>query len=139
MPEATAAVDGWFTSGDRPSLVGARCSACGTFTFPPTAIFCPNPACDGTDLERVELSRTGTVWSYTVNHYAPPPPAIAPDPFEPYGVLAVELPREQLVVLGKAADGVDLAALAVGMTVEVVVEPLIPGSEELVWKWRPVT
>ena len=138
MPDAAPAVDGWFTTTDQPSLVGARCSTCGTYLFPPTAVFCPNPACDGTDLERVELSRTGTIWSYTINHYAPPPPAVSPDPYEPYGVAAVELARDQLVVLGKIADGADLDALTVGMPVELVVEPVIPGSDEVVWKWRPV-
>lgn len=133
MPEAPPAVEGWFTTGDEPALIGTRCSACGTYHFPPETFFCRNPSCAGTVLEHVELSRRGTVWSYTVNHYAPPAPYVSPEPFEPYAVAAVELADERMVILGQVAG--DLAALAVGAEVEVVVEPLTDGP--LVWKWRP--
>lgn len=139
MPEAPApAVDGWFTTGAEPHLIGARCPACGTFAFPPEAFGCPNPRCGGSDLDRVPLSRRGRVWSFTVNHYAAPPPALSLDPFEPYAVAAVELAEERIVVLGRVADGAPLHALHVGAEVEIAVEPIIPGAGELVWKWKPV-
>lgn len=135
MPDApTPAVDGWFTTGDAPALIGTRCASCGTFHFPPESFFCRNPVCAGSALEPVELSRRGTMWSYTVNHYAPPPPYASPDPFEPYAVAAVELSAERIVVLGQVAGSID--ALRVGGEVELVVEPLTDGP--LVWKWRPV-
>ena len=35
---------------------------------------CPNPACEGDELEQVALSRRGTLWSYTENRYPPPAP-----------------------------------------------------------------
>jgi len=69
-----AAIEGWFTMGEEPSLLGLRCPECGTYVFPPRAAACPNPDCTATELDPVELSRTGTVWSYTVNRYAPPEP-----------------------------------------------------------------
>ena len=45
---------------------------------------------------------------------------------------------ERMVVLGQVAHGTDPALLQVGRTMEIVVEPIIPGSEEIVWKWKPV-
>lgn len=130
------AVEGWFTTGDQPHLVGLRCPECGTTVFPPRALACPNPECEGAELDTVELSRTGTVWSYTVNHYAPPEPYVSPDPFEPYGVAAVELADERMVVLGQVAG--DLDALEVGAPVELVVDTLYEDAEgaHVVWKWR---
>ena len=136
--QRTPAVEGWFTTGDaEPYLLGTRCADCGTYFFPPERTFCRNPRCTGTDLEEVELSRRGRVWSSTVNHYAPPPPAVSPDPFVPYGVAAVELDEERMVVLGRV-DGD--TPIPVGTEVELVVDTLYEDedSEYLVWKWRPV-
>jgi uncharacterized OB-fold protein len=133
-------VDGWFTvDPDTPHLLGTRCGTCGTFFFPPERTFCRNPHCAGTDLQQVELSRRGRVWSSTVNHYPPPPPAVSRDPFEPYGVAAVELAEERMVVLGQVA-GDAIEPLAVGAEVELVVDRLFEDddNEYLVWKWRPV-
>ncbi len=64
-----AAVEGWFTTGDAPALLGSRCGTCETVYFPPTSGFCRNPACDGEEFEQVELSRRGRVWSYTDARY----------------------------------------------------------------------
>src|SRR5688572_14767773 len=91
------AIDGWFTTGDQPSLIGTRCGACGTYHFPPERFACRNPACGAQALDDVPLSRRGTVWSFAVNHYAPPEPG--PQQV-PYTVAAVHLPAEQMVVLG---------------------------------------
>jgi hypothetical protein len=134
MPDRAVAVEGWFTTGDEPALIGTRCADCGTFHFPPERFFCRNPSCNGTTLEDVPLSRRGTVWSFTVNHYPPPPPAVSPDPFEAYAVAAVELAAEAMVVLGQVSG--DPSRLEIGGEVEVVVEPLPDGP--LVWKWRPL-
>ena len=49
------AVEGWFTTGPEPTLLGSRCTTCATVYFPPTpaerAGFCRNPACDGEEFE----------------------------------------------------------------------------------------
>lgn len=130
------AVEGWFTlDGEAPALVGLGCDECGTYVFPPRAIACPNPACPATDLRRVPLSRTGTVWSFTTNHYPPPEPYVAPEPFEPYTVAAVELDDQKLVVLGQV---VDAERLEVGSRVELVVDTLFEDGEgeHVVWKWK---
>ncbi|MGH2727717.1 MAG: Zn-ribbon domain-containing OB-fold protein [Actinomycetota bacterium] len=140
MPEAPApAVDGWFTTDAEPALIGVRCPACGSYAFPPEVFACPNPRCEAGELERVPLSRTGRVWSFSVNHYAAPPPALSPEPFEPYAVAAVELAEERIVILGRVADGIAFDALKVGLEMEIVVEPIIPRADELVWKWKPVS
>jgi len=133
------AVEGWFATDLEPHLIGSRCTACGTYHFPPETFACRNPRCDSTLLEEVALSRRGRVWSFAVNHYAAPPPALNPDPMEPYGVAAVELGDEHMVILGRVADGADLSGLHVGQPMEIVVEPIIAGADELVWKWKPVS
>jgi uncharacterized OB-fold protein len=135
VPSST---DAWFSAGDDPHLVGTRCVECGTYTFPPETFSCRNPRCSSTSLEPLPLSRRGRVWSFAVNHYAAPPPALSPEPFEPYAVAAVELDEERIVVLGRVADGADLAGLRVGQPMKITVEPIIPGAEEQVWKWKPV-
>jgi uncharacterized OB-fold protein len=142
MPEKPQkpAIDGWFTMDHAaPRLLGGQCRGCGTYVFPKQVVCCPNPTCSETDLEEIELSDRGTLWSFTDNHYAPPYPYMAPDPFEPYGVAAVTLEREQLVVLGQLAEGVQLTDLEAGMSMKLVLERLFEDEENVfwVWKWRP--
>jgi hypothetical protein len=133
------AVEGWFTLGDEPSLQGTRCRGCGTVVFPPAAGLCRNPSCRSRELDLVDLSRTGTVWSCTDSRYQPPPPYIAPDPYVPFAIAAVELAAEHLVVLGQVADGYGAEDLPVGTPVELVLETLyeLDGVAQLIWRWRP--
>jgi uncharacterized OB-fold protein len=139
----TPAIEGWFTTGPEPALLGSRCTACGCVFFPRVAEeggFCRNPVCDGEGFEVVELSRRGRVWSYTDAQYQPPPPYIpVSDPFEPFALAAVELP-EGLVVLGQVAQGYGVRDLRVGQEAELVVEPLYTDDEgeRTVWRWKPV-
>lgn len=135
------AVEGWFDTDDsgRPHLIGGKCTQCATVVFPPRANNCPNPACDGDELAQVPLSRRGTVWSYTENQYAPPPPYPAQDPYQPYAIAAVELPAEGIIVLGKVVAGTGAADLRVGQEMELALEPLYTddaGAEHLVYAWK---
>ena len=34
-----------------PTLLAAKCTACGTLSFPPYVSFCPNPLCEGSRFE----------------------------------------------------------------------------------------
>lgn len=139
MTTRVPAIDGWFTTD---ALLGTRCDACGSYFFPPERVMCRNPACSSADLAEVELSRKGKVWSFSINHYAAPAPYVGKDPFEPYTVVAVELAREQMVVLGQLAEGVAPEALKIGDEVEVVIEALFvddEGNEHTAWKWRPIS
>lgn len=140
------AIDGWFAtdSSGNPYLIGSKCPQCGTYVFPPPqsegrSNNCPNPACDGDTLQSVALSRRGTLWSYTENRYAPPPPYPAPDPFEPFAIAAVELADEGLIVLGKVVQGTLAADLKVGMEMELTTMLLFTdddGVERVVHAWK---
>jgi uncharacterized OB-fold protein len=135
------AIAGWHTMDmDRPHLIGTRCSACGTYFFPGQHSYCKNPGCDSSDFEEVELSRTGTLWSYTNACYKPPEPFVAAEPFVPYAIAAVALEQEQMTVLGQVAAGVGVEGLKVGMPMELVLETLHEDEEDtkVTWKWKPV-
>jgi uncharacterized OB-fold protein len=134
-------VEGWFgEDAEGPHLIGTRCRACGSYFFPKQTFACRNPRCGSTELDEVPLSRRGTVWSATTNQYAPPAPYPAREPFEPYTVVAVELPDEKMIVLGHLAAGVDPATVHLGDEVELTVEPFYETDDptHTVWKWRPV-
>lgn len=136
---ATPVIEGWFTTGDQPALLGSRCISCGTVYFPRESTFCKNPGCSGEEFEEYTFSRTGTVWSYTDAQYQPPAPYIpAQDPYQPFAIAAVELP-EGVVILGQVADGFGVKDLKVGTEVEVVIETLYTDDEgeRTIWRWKP--
>lgn len=130
---------GWHTlDADSPALIGSRCCACGTYYFPAQDKFCRHPDCAGEEFESVELSRSGTLWSYTNAGYPPPPPFVAAEPYKPFAIAAVQLDREKMIVLGPVVEGIGVDALEVGMPMELALET-VPGAdgERLTWKWRP--
>jgi uncharacterized OB-fold protein len=135
-----AAIEGWYSlDTDQPQLIGSLCNACGSYFFPKQETYCRNPACDGTEFSEVALSRHGTLWSYTNACYQPPQPYVAADPFEPFAIAAVQLEREQMVILGQVVKGVSVEDLDVGMPMELALESLHEGDEgsRLIWKWKP--
>lgn len=139
---AEPVLEGWFTLDEQaPRLLGTRCPSCGTYHFPPQQIFCRNPACSNDELEDVELSRSGRLWSFTNACYPPPAPYVAADPFEPYAIAAVELADEQLVVLGQVVDGIGVEDLQIGMDMELTLGtvPAADGETKQTWKWRPAS
>ena len=142
---ATPVVEGWFTA-EGPTLLGGRCTTCGSVSFPPPRSeggSCPDPRCSGDAFESVPLSRRGTVWSYTDARYQPPPPYVPPqgegEDYVPFALAGVEL-AEGIVVLGQVAEGYGVDDVRVGSEVELVVEPLYAdeSGEKLVWRWKPV-
>jgi uncharacterized OB-fold protein len=140
---AALGADGWFTEegADGPALVGNRCTTCGTVFFPAASFACRNPDCDGRSFEPAELSRRGSIWSYTDAQYQPPPPYVPPtDPYEPFAIAAVELAAEGMVVLGQVANGYSVDDLRVGGEVELVAETLFEDDENeyRIWRWKPI-
>jgi uncharacterized OB-fold protein len=134
------AAEGWFTMDETaPHLLGARGKDTGSYYWPTAVAVSANPSRPGEDREETTLSRRGRLWSWTTNHYAPPEPYVAPDPFVPYTVCAVELEAEQMVVLGGLATGADPALLSIGMEMELVLGPLYEDDEHeyVVWQWAP--
>ena len=112
--------------------------ACDTWTFPRTFL-CPNPACADRRVEDAHLSSLGRLASWTVIHFPPPPPYVAPDPFVPFAIGEVEFP-EGIQVIGPLV-GSAFDHLAIGMEMEVVVEPYYidrEGIEVVGWKFRAV-
>ena len=139
--EQVPAVDGWFTMDSaQPELIGQKGRESGTYFFPPSAAPAANPASPFEERDDVRLSRHGRAWSWTTGNYAPPEPYVAPDPFVPYTVVAVELEEEKMVVLGQLADGHSVDELSLGQPMELVLGPLYEDDDHtyMVWKWKPV-
>jgi uncharacterized protein len=136
------AIEGWFTIGEKPHLLGTRCTTCSTPFFPRADGFCRNPACRGRDFAEIELSRQGKVWSYTDAQYQPPPPYIAfpSDSYVPFALAAVHLAAEDIVVLGQLARGYTVDDVEVGTDVELVIETLyeVEGEQHVIYRWKPV-
>ena len=77
-----------------PRLIGSACQSCGTVTFPRQAS-CPR--CTSEDVHARELATRGTLWTWTIQCFAPkspPYPEAGVEEFEPYGVGYIELPGE---------------------------------------------
>lgn len=137
-----AALEGWFTlDAEQPHLLGSKCASCGTYYFPKQQHYCKNPGCEGESFDEVKLSRTGVLWSFTNACYQPPEPFVAADPYRPFAIAAVKLEKENMVVLGQVAEGVDVEQLKAGLAMELVLETLFEDneSEKLTWKWNPVS
>ena len=136
---AVPAVDGFFDPSI-PALRGSRCTQCATVFFPAEETWCRNPACTSTTFDAIELSRTGTIWSYTDAQYQPPPPYVAADPYVPFAIVAVELEAEGIVVLGQVVSGIEVSELEIGQRVELVSDVLYRDgdTDKLVWKWQPL-
>ncbi len=139
-PVPALGAEGWFTLDDAPTLIGSRCTTCGTFAFPPGSGWCPNPGCRGTELIETPLSQRGRIWSYTDAQYRPPAPFVSTsDEFEQFGIAAVTLEREGLMILGQLVPGVGVDDVAVGDEVEVVLGTLFSDDDHdyLTWRWKP--
>jgi uncharacterized protein len=123
--------------GDETSvaLVGTRCTACAT-TYFPRSLGCRNPECAGPAVEEALLGRTGELYSYTVQHYRPPP-LFRMAEFAPYAIGLVTVP-EGLRVLAMLT-GCEPAALRIGMPLELTTHVL--GTDEagelLTYAYRP--
>ena len=117
--------------GTEGVLLGMRCRDCGIYLFG-AALFCQ--ACSASNLEAVELSRRGSLYSYTTVHV---PPAGWPGPV-PYLLGEVELPEGPHVL----AEIVNCAEtdLHVGLPVELALQQVQSGESgpgRVVYKWRP--
>jgi uncharacterized OB-fold protein len=108
--------EGLFTGpDDRPRLIGSRHRTTGIVSFP------ADPSSD--ELEQIELSRTGRLFTWTTQQFVPPSPPYAgdADAFVPYAVGYVELP-EGILVEGRLTES-EPDRLAIGQEMEVVLVP----------------
>lgn len=136
---AVPVVPGLFDVQDgAPALLGTKCGQCSTSFFPPRAR-CTNPACDGALTHAVRLSRRGSLYSWSVQAYRPPP-LFGMEPWAPYAIVLVDLPEGVRVMGMLTGAGVD--ALRIGMPMELRLEALRVDDdvrEVLTWKFAPVS
>lgn len=127
-PTHTPVAEGLFTEVDgEPHLIGSACARCGVLSFPSQSS-CPR--CPSVDVRERVLARRGTLWSWTVQCFAPKSPPYAvddPDAFAPYGVGYIELPGE--VRVESRLTESDPHRLRIGMPMELTLIPS-PGGEE---------
>jgi uncharacterized OB-fold protein len=104
----------WDAAAEGRLLVEA-CTACGARGFPPRGAC---RACRGRDMAPQEITGTGVVYSFTVNHQR-----WLPELDIPFAIVLVEFPGHPGVrVAGRLRDCAPEAA-SIGMTVEVGFEP----------------
>lgn len=133
-------VEGLFTwPSNDPHLIGTQCKTCGTVSFPKSPV-CRNARCKNkADVEEILLNRRGTLMSYTLVCYPPPPPFVAPDPFTPFAIGEVRFP-EGIAIIGQMS-GYKYEELKIGMEVEMLIDKLFDdekGNEVMTWKFRPL-
>ena len=117
---------------DQPHLLGSRCTECATDTFPATRSC---PCCGGQAVAPVTLATHGTVWTWTVQRFAPKPPFRVAQPYEPFTVAYVDLGtvRVESRLLGKPVD-----RWKIGDPVQLVAGPLDPrGSDWQAFWFEP--
>lgn len=139
-PKKMAALPDLFQMGeDGVRLRSAKCGTCGTCFFPEYHEQ-HRPDCTREGVEKLLLSRTGRLASYTVQCYMPPPPFKTEGDITPYPIGMVEFP-EGIQVVGIMVDcGED--DLELGMEVETTTFTLYhdeQGQEVVTWAFRPIT
>ena len=117
---------GLWTDEAQPRLIGGRRRHDGEIVF-------PLPEGDtAADYDAIPLSRTGTLWSWTIQGFRPKAPYTGPEVFEPYALGYVELPGEVIVETRLTAS----AGLTIGMPVELVIVPF--DATRATYAFRPV-
>lgn len=110
----TPIADGLWTEEAAPRLIGGKRKSDGEIIF-------PMPDGDAADdYVAVPLSRTGTLWSWTIQSFPPKsPPYTGPAAFEAFALGYVELPGE-VIVEARLTQG---HGLSIGMAMELVIVP----------------
>jgi uncharacterized protein len=102
------------------ALLGSLCQGCATHYFP-RAVSCRNPECEDKILTDAELGRTGSLYSWTVQHYRPPA-LFRADDWQPSALGLVEVP-EGLRVLA-LLTGAPAGEIAIGSPLRLTTVPL---------------
>jgi uncharacterized OB-fold protein len=141
MPNQVPVHEGLFTwPSDSPRLLASRCTDCGNHMFPVQG---DCSRCSGESTETVELGRTGTLWTWTVQSVPPKAPPYAgdvdPETFRPFGVGYVDLDGKLLVESRLTLADPD--ELEIGMELELTLDPLYvndDGDEVVTFAFGPV-
>ena len=139
MTQVAFAPDVFTWPADEPALIGGRCTGCGSVTFPAP----PSCArCGSLEVERHELPRRGTLWTFTTQEFLPKEPYAGgetPETFRPYGIGLVELDDEVRVESRLTESDPD--KLRIGMEMEFRVVPFRvdpDGTEVMTFAFSPV-
>ena len=119
-----------------PRLIGSACRRCGTVTFPRQSS-CAK--CTSEDVYPRELATRGTLWTWTIQCFAPKAPPYLEGgvtEFEPYGVGYIELAGEVRVEARLTES--DPERLEIGMPMELTLIPVPGAHEKLTFAFRPV-
>lgn len=122
---------------DGPRLLGTRCRGCDTLYFP-QASNCPNPTCHAKAVEPATLPGEGTLYSYTIQRYQPPP-LFRMDDWQPYMLGLVDM-GEGVRVMGMLMD-VEERDVQIGMELRVVTGNLYKDEEGInirTYKFAPL-
>lgn len=103
-----------------PSLAGTRCLSCGAVYFPAT-ISCRNPVCDAKVVEPKRITGRGTLYSFTIQRYRPPP-LFAMETWAAYALGLVDL-DDGVRIMGMIAD-VPFEDLRIGMPLRLSIQTL---------------
>lgn len=125
VTDGVPVAEGLFTwPADQPQLIGSFFPESGVTVFP-AADVCPKTA--SRVVEQVLLSRTGTLWSFTVQAFLPKNPPYAgretAKDFVPYGVGYVQLDGDHPVIVETRLTENRIDHLHIGMPVELVIIP----------------
>jgi uncharacterized OB-fold protein len=124
-------------SEQEPKLIGSKCEVCGTVTFPRQRS-CPR--CTSEQVHPHELATRGTLWTWTIQCFAPKAPPYLPgavDEFEPFGVGYVEL-RGEVRVEARLTES-DPKRLRIGMPMELTLIPVPGASGSLTFAFEPAS
>jgi uncharacterized protein len=121
--------EGLWTEQDPPRLIGARHIETGEIIF-------PMPQGDAAqNYVPVPLSRTGTLWSWTIQGFRPKsPPYAGPEAFKPFALGYVELPGEVII----ESRLTQLNGLIIGMPLELVIIPFDESRNTFAFKPKDV-
>lgn len=127
--------------GDRAVLLGSRRKSTGVVKFPAERpeLFDANPAIQS-DIEPMELSTEGTLYTYTTQEFPPPLPykgKRSPEEFKPYIVGFIELPEGVLVealLIGATATELSIGQKMVSTTTVFETES---GEQLLTYAFKP--
>jgi uncharacterized protein len=112
-----------FSSTEPLVLAGSRCRSCANVQFPASD---QCASCADESMVRIALPDRGTIWTWTVQRFAPKPPyEIPPEGFAPFAVGYVDLGE----VLVESVIVGDVDGLEIGQPVHLVRHP-ISGAED---------
>lgn len=114
-PIMTEETEAFWAAAREGRLLVERCRDCGAKSFPPYGMC---RTCRGREVEWVEITSRGRVYSFTVNHQR-----WLPDLEVPYAIVLVEFPDHPGVRITGRLRGCEPDQAAIGLVVEVGFEP----------------